>query len=283
MAMTEQRQILVTGATGKVGRHVVRQLLRTGTATVRALARDPEAAELPAGVEVVRGDLAVPATLDDALRGVDTVFLLWPFMTANGAPEVIDAIARHADRVVYLSATSADDGFWGEIEKLIEKTGLEWTFLRPGGFMSNTLLWADQIRDGVVRWPYGAMARPLIDEADIAAVAVQALTADGSTGSGHAGKKYVLTGPERITQVQQVQIIGEAIGRPVRWEEVSPADAREQLLAAWGNASFADHALDAWAAMLEAPEPVTSTVEQLTGTAARSFRDWARGHADDFR
>lgn len=282
MAMAEQRQILVTGATGKVGRHVVRQLLRSGTATVRALARDPEAAELPAGVEVVRGDLAVPATLDDALRGVDAVFLLWPFMTADGAPEVIDAIARHADRVVYLSATSADDGFWGQIEKLIEKTRLEWTFLRPGGFMSNTLLWADQIRGGVVRWPYGAMARPLIDEADIAAVAVRALTADG-TGNGHAGKTYVLTGPERVSQVQQVQIIGEAIGRPVRWEEITPADARERLVAAWGNASFADHALAAWAAMIEAPESVTTTVEQLTGRAAGSFRDWARNHADAFR
>lgn len=275
--MAERRHILVICATGKVGRQVVRQLLPTGV-EVRAFVRDPEAAGLPGGVEVVRGDLARPDTLDSALSGVDTVFLLWPFMTAEGAPAVVDAIARRATRVVYLSAMSAEDGFWGEIEQLIEETGPAWTFLRPGGFMSNTLMWADQVRDGVVRWPYGAMARSLIDEADIAAVAVRALTEDG-----HTGKKYILTGPEAITQVEQVRIIGEAIGHPVRWEEISRTEARTRLLTAWGNASFVDGALDAWAAAVATPEPVTSEVARLTGTPARTFREWSHDHVDAFR
>ncbi len=164
------------------------------------------------------------------------------------------------------------------MERLIEKSGLAWTFLRPGGFMSNTLMWADQVREGVVRWPYGAMARSLIDEADIAAVAVRTLTEDG-----HTSKKYVLTGPEAITQIEQVRIIGEAIGHPVRWEEISRTDARTQLLAAWGNASFVDGALDAWAAAVAAPEPVTAEVARLTGAPARTFSEWARDHVDAFR
>lgn len=164
--------ILVIGATGSVGRQVVSQLLDAG-ADVRALTRDPEAAGLPAGVEVVRGDLADPGGLDAILEGVDAVFLVWPFFSAEGATAVVDAIARHAGRIVYLSAkVAADDreSFWAVVERRIEESGLEWTFLRPTGFAKNTLGWADQIRTGVVRAPYGQAARSLIDERDIAAV-----------------------------------------------------------------------------------------------------------------
>jgi uncharacterized protein YbjT (DUF2867 family) len=275
--MPEQQRILVIGATGNVGRQVVHELLPT-TAEIRALARNPESANLPAGVDVVRGDLTAPGDLDAALRSVDTVFLLWPFTTADGAPALVDAIARQAERVVYLSAMSADAGFWGEIERLIEKTRLEWTFLRPGGFMANTLMWADQVRGGVVRWPYGALARSLIHEADIATVAVRALTE-----TGHAGQRYLLTGPQAITQIHQVQLIADAVGHPVRWEELSRDEARPQLLAAWGDASFVDAALDSWAAGVDDPEPVTSTVAQITGRAARPFRDWTREHVTAFR
>lgn len=247
---------------------------------VRAMARDPESTNLPPGVEVVRGDLTDPASVNAALNRVDAVFLLWPFMTADGAAAVVDAIARATDRVVYLSAMTAEDGFWGEIEQLIEQSRLDWTFLRAGGFMSNTLMWVDQIRDGVVRWPYGDMARSLIDEKDIAAVAVRSLTE-----GGHLGQRYVLTGPETITQAEQVHVIGEQIGHPVRWLEISRAEARTQLLASWGNPAFVDDALDAWAAAEHEPEPVTTTVERVTGAVARPFRDWARArhHADAFR
>jgi uncharacterized protein YbjT (DUF2867 family) len=283
--MTGQGVILVTGATGNVGRHVVSQLRNMG-ANVRALVRDPDAADLPEGVEVVRGDLTDTDSLDRALNGVTSVFLLWPFPTAEAAPATVDVIAKHARRVVYFSAMAVrddrepkDNGVWGQLEHLVGRSGPEWTFLRVGGLAANTLGWADQIRtEGVVRWPYGEAARSLIHERDIAAVAVRALTEDG-----HVGAKYVLTGPEALTQAEQVRLIGEAIGRPVRWQELKPEQARRQLLAAWGNADFVDGALGYWSTLVDEPEPVTHTVRQVTGTPAHTFREWARDHVDDFR
>ena len=275
--------ILVTGATGTVGRQTVSLLLATG-AEVRALARHPDAARLPGAVEVVGGDLSDPGTLASALKGADAIFLVWPFTTAEGAPAVLDAIERETRRLVYLSSAGGQRPdpvglFHADMERLIEQSKLEWTFLRPSGFATNTLMWAGQIReDGVVRWPYGAAARSLIHESDIAAVAVRALTSEG-----HGGEKPVLTGPELLTQAEQVHTIGEAIGRPVRWEEVTPDAVRDGLAAAFGDASFADHALDAWARFVDEPELVTSTVERITGAPARTFREWASDHADDFR
>ncbi len=179
--MTEQSKILVTGATGNVGGQVVSQLLDTG-ASVRALVRDPDSGGLPDGVEVVRGDLSAPDTLDVPLEGVETVFLVWTFLTAEAAPAVLDAVKRHARRIVYLSSMGVRDDlerqadpinqFHADMERLIEQSGLEWAFLRPSGFATNTLGWAEQIRaDGVVRAPYGAMTRSLIHERDIASVA----------------------------------------------------------------------------------------------------------------
>ncbi len=279
--MAEANTVLVTGATGNVGRHVLSGLLERGV-EVRALVRDPAAARLPEGVEAVRGDLTRPGTLEDAAAGVASVFLLWPGFGAADAPAAVDAVARHARRIVYLSASAGPenrrpDGFWGEIEELVERTGLEWTFLRAGGFAANTLGWADQIRDGVVRWPYGQAGRSLIHEADIAEVAVRALTEDG-----HVGAAYTLTGPEVLTQAEQVAVIGRAVGRDVRWEEQPVDEAREQLLAAWGDPSYADMALAAWAAMVDDPEHVTTTVQDVTGTPARTFHQWALDHAADF-
>jgi uncharacterized protein YbjT (DUF2867 family) len=276
--------IVVTGATGKVGRQVVAQLSERG-AKVRAVTRDPGSAGLPAGVEVVRGDMSDPASLEPHLAGADSVFLVWPFTSpeqaASQGSQVVQVLARHVPRIVYLSAQAAagrPGSFWATIERLIEESGAAWTFLRPTGFAANTLMWADQIRDtGVVRWPYGAAARSLIHERDIAAVGVAALTDDR-----HADQKYLLTGPQLITQAEQVRLIGEAIGRPVRWEELAPEEARQQLLAAWGDPAFVDSALTTWAKLVAEPEPVTSTVEQVTGAAARSFRQWAGDHVSDF-
>jgi uncharacterized protein YbjT (DUF2867 family) len=249
------------------------------------LTRFPRAAELPDGVEVVGADLTDPESLGPALAGVNAVFLLWPRLTAEGAAPVVDVIAGHARRVVYLSAMSVRDdrepranGVWGMLEDLIERSGLDWTFLRAGGFATNTLGWVDQVRAGVVHWPYGAAARSLIHERDIAAVAALALTEDR-----HIGAKYVLTGPAAITQAEQIRIIGEAIGRPVRWAEAAPEDARQQLLATLGDSEFVEGALAYWASLVKEPEPVTNTVEAVTGVPARTFREWAEDHAADFR
>jgi uncharacterized protein YbjT (DUF2867 family) len=275
--------ILVTGATGTVGRQTVVQLLGAG-AQVRALTRHPDAARLPGGVDVVRADLADPGTLAPALEDVEAVFLVWPFTTVEGAPAVLDAIERETHRLVYLSSAGGQRPdpvglFHADMERLIEESTLNWTFLRPSGFATNTLLWAGQIRgDGVVRWPYGAAARSLIHESDIAAVAVRALT-----GKGHSGAKHVLTGPELLTQAEQVHTIGDVIRRPVRWEEVPPEAVRDGLVTAFGNASFVDSALGTWARFVDQPEIVTHTVEEVTGTPARTFREWASDHAGDFR
>ena len=130
----------------------------------------------------------------------------------------------------------------------------------------------------MVRWVYGEAVRSLIHERDIADVAVRALT-DGK----HVGAKYVLTGPEAITQADQARMIGEVTGLPVRWEEASPEAIREQLAAITSDRAFADHALAYWASLVAQPEPVTHAVEEITGARARTFRDWARDHADDFR
>jgi uncharacterized protein YbjT (DUF2867 family) len=282
--MTERGTVLVVGATGNVGRHVVSYLRDRGIG-VRALTRGG-GQELPDGVEVVVGDVTDADSLRAAADGAASAFLLWPSLDAAAAPAAVDALGAHARRVVYLSAMSVDDsrepehnGIWGRVEHAIERSGLEWTFLRAGGFATNTLGWAEQIRaEGVVRWPYGAAARSLIHEKDIAAVAARALTEDG-----HAGAKYVLTGPEAVTQAEQVRIIGETLGRPVRWEELAPEEARERLVAAWGDPAFVDGALGYWASLVREPEPVTDTVERLTGAPARTFRGWAADHAADFR
>ena len=286
--------ILVTGATGNVGRQVVSQLLATDV-RVRALARNPESAGLPRQVEVVRGDLTVPTTLDRCLDGVDAVFLMWLAPAAGVAP-ALERIAKHARRIVFLSNLTVRDGIeeqdfpvttlHAKIERLIEATGVRWTFLRPGAFAANALLWwAPQVRAGdVVRWPYpGAVTSP-IHERDVAAVAVRALLE-----GGHAGAKYILTGPQSLTQREQVRTIGDAIGRPLRFEEIPPEAARREM-ATIMPASIADMLLDAWqnveyagSATVEKPAPVTSTVAEITGVPAHSFHDWAVDHAVEFQ
>ncbi|MGH3387706.1 MAG: SDR family oxidoreductase [Actinomadura sp.] len=280
--------ILVTGATGKVGRQVVSRLLEAGTA-VRALTREPESAGLPDGVQVVRGDLADPGGLGQAVDGVESVFLVWPTLAADhAAPETLDVIAEHARHVVYLSARGVPDdprestgtilGSHALIERLIEASGMGWTFLRPAGFASNTLGWAPQIRAGdVVRWFHGRAGRALIHERDIAAVGVRALTEDE-----HTGRKYLLTGPRTLTQIEQVAAIGEVLGRRLRFAELPLEAARDQLFGSTPPEAAAA-IIDAHARMVAEPEPVTSTVADITGVPARTYREWVTDHADGFR
>ena len=275
--------IVVTGGTGRVGAQVVAQL-RERDLPVRVVSRRPS--RWPDGTEAARADLADPASLEPHLLGADALFLLWPFtsaeLTAALAPKLAEIAARHVGRVVYLSAQPAGEqpgSFWALAEQAIEDTGVPWTFLRPTGFASNTLMWADQIRSGdVVRWPFGAAARALIDERDIAAVAVRALTEDG-----HAGSRYVLSGPAVLTQAEQLAAIGRALGRDLTWEELPKAEAQRALAAAWGDPGFAASALDTWERFVTHPETVTSTVRDVTGAPARSFADWAAANAGAFR
>ncbi len=276
----------MTGATGNVGGQVVRQLLADG-ATVRALARNPATAALPDGAEVVAGDLSAPDTLAGALAGSDAVFLVWPFLTTEGAPAVLDAVARHARRVVHLSSSGVreDAGrqtdpinqLHADMERLVQRSGLEWTVLRADTIASNARGWAGQIRSTrVVRGP-GIAATAVVHERDVAAVAARALLDDG-----HAGATYVLTGPEVLSRTDQVRLIGEATGLPARFEPVPVQVAREQMLAD-GRPPALVEALLASAETRPASHVITSTVEDLTGAPARTFRSWAEEHADEFR
>ena len=275
--------IVVTGGTGRVGRQVVAQLRERGL-PVRVVSRRPDGS--PDGAGSGRADLADPASLEPHLRGANALFLLWPFtsadMTAALAPTVAQIAARHVARVVYLSAQPAGErpgSFWALVEQAIEDSGVAWTFLRPTGFASNTLMWADQIRSGdVVRWPFGAAARTLIDERDIAAVAVRALTEDG-----HAGSRYLLSGPEVLTQAEQLAAIGRALGRDLTWAELPRPAAEQALTAAWCDPGFVASALDTWERFVTQPETVTSTVRDITGAPAHTFADWATANADAFR
>ena len=166
-----------------------------------------------------------------------------------------------------------------QIERLIESSGLQWTFLRPGMFALNSLpWWAPRIRAGdVVRWPYLDVPTAPIDERDIAAVAVRALCEDG-----HAGRDYVLTGPQSLSQFEQVSTIGQVIGRSLRIEEISPDEARSELLTIM-PAFVVSMLLDAWAAAIGQPALVTSTVAEVTGAQPRTFLEWTTDHAAEFR
>lgn len=276
------------GATGNVGRRVVSQLLAEEVPT-RALSRNPAAASLPDGVEPVAGDLTVPASLDAALRGVETVFLVWTAPPATVA-EVIERIAAHARRIVFLSSPHQTPhpffqqpnpmaALHAEIERQIAASGIESTILRPGMFASNVVAWwAAQIRAGsVVRWPYAAAAAAPLDERDLAEVAARVLS-DGR----HAGREYVLTGPESLTHAEQVAIIGEVIGRPLRYEEMPP-DTFRSMVAERASPAVADMLLNAWNASVGLPAYVTDTVAAVAGRPARAFRQWAADHADAFR
>jgi uncharacterized protein YbjT (DUF2867 family) len=284
--MIPSMRVLVTGATGRVGQAVVDQLTAAGV-PVRALTRRPEAAELPANVEVVAGDLTVPESLDAALRGVDAVFLVWTAPPAS-APAVVERLAAHARRVVFLSSPhQTPHPFFqqpnpmavlhADVERLVAAAGLESTIIRPGMFASNTQFWwAPAIRaDGVVRWPYGAAETAPVDDRDVAAVAARTLYEDG-----HAEGDYVLTGPESLSQAEQVRIIGDVVGRRIRFEELSPEEFRSETVGTWPR-PVVDMLLDAWGATMGRPAFVSTAVSGVLGSA-RPFRQWVADHAAAF-
>jgi uncharacterized protein YbjT (DUF2867 family) len=275
--------ILVTGATASVGRMLVDELVAAG-APVRALTNDPARAGLPTGVEVARRYLGKPRTLPAALAGVDTVYLA-------PLPAYVDDFVRCARdagvrRVVVLSGEPAeyeaeqDPATWHyyRLERAIEAGGFEWTFLRPGQFMNNTLGWAPSIKaDGVVRAPYANAVQTPIDLADIAAVARVVLLSDR-----YVGQKIVMSGPEGLTPPEQVAHIAAALGAEVRFEEQTPASYLEALAPAIGLET-AQWLLDGFRMMAEHPMKPEPAVFELTGRPGTTYAEWALANADAFR
>ena len=275
--------ILVTGATGSVGRLLVAELVAAG-APVRALTNNPARAALPSGVEVARGYLGKPSTLPAALDGVDTVYLA-PLPAY--VDEFVDcAQAAGVRRVVLLSGEPADHEAQGDpsewhyyrLERAIEAGGFEWTFLRPGQFMNNTLDWAPSIKEeGVVRAPYAGAVQTPIDLGDIAAVARVVLLSERFTG-----QKITMSGPEGLTAPEQVECIAAALGRELRFEELTPDEylARLEPLVGLDTAQWL---LDGFRMMAEYPMKPEPAVPEILGRPAVTYREWAVANADAFR
>lgn len=282
------KTVLITGATGKIGREVI---ARSGVSSfrARALTRSPEAANLPPEIEVFGGDLSQPASLEPAVRNVNAVFLVWTLPLDTAAP-AIELMAKNVGRIVFLSAPIyTQHPFFQQpnpirhlhasIEQLIRDSGAEWTILRPGPFAANARTWwAQQIRNGdVVRWPFARAESAPIHEVDVAEIAVRALLEDGKPRA-----EYVLTGPESLTQAEQVRILGDAIGRNLRFEEITREVATAEVLSAWPP-YLADMLFGAYEACIGIPAYRTDTFEQVTGKSPRTFLEWARDHAAEFQ
>jgi uncharacterized protein YbjT (DUF2867 family) len=267
--------ILVTGATGNAGGAVVQALVEAGE-PVRALVRGDSA---PAGAEPVHGDLNDPSTIP--FEGVNAVFFL------SGYPGELFAAARDrgVERAVLLSGSSTENGdranavsrYQMDSEDALRASGLAYTILRPNAFFSNVLRWRDQLRAGdVIREAFPHVRSAAIDNADIAAVAVKALT-----GPGHEGREYRLTGPEPLTQGDRVRILAEVLDRPLRLDPFTDDEARADMAA-----SMPQEYVDAFMAFYVEgtldESQVLPTVEHLTGRPPRTFAAWAAEHAHAF-
>jgi uncharacterized protein YbjT (DUF2867 family) len=274
--------ILVTGATGNVGRPLVTLLIEAG-ALVRAVTRDPRSARLPAQVELVDSAL-------DGMADCSTVFLNSRALGDTLAATVDAARAAGVARLVALSAINADDDFSRqpsrargdrnkEVDELSAASGLEWVSLRPSVFGTNFAgMWAPQIRGGdVVNGPFATASSAPIAEADIAAIAARGILTDELVG-----QRIPLTGPESLTNAQMVETIGAVLGRELRYLEVPPDLVRQRFIGLGFGTEFAD----AYIAMLEQtidrPALVTHDVEKILERPAQSFAQWVSDHRQPF-
>ena len=282
--------ILVTGATGTVGRELVPQLLERGQ-VVRAMSRTPEKASalFGADVEVVRGDFDDRARLQAAIDGVERVFLLTAQMGGRPPDATVCTLAAQAGvrQIVRLSVLEAGGdehdpvtGWHTAAENAIKASGLAWTFLRPGGFMSNTLGWAETIRrERTVRALFADQKVAWIDPYDIAAVAARVLTEEG-----HAGQAYPLSGPQALSPREQAAILARALGTAIDVVDLPPAQVREAMIAQGMPPEGADAVLAArGSGASQRGMTVFPTVERITGRPPRSYAEWVDVHLGAFR
>ncbi|MET9954295.1 NAD(P)H-binding protein [Streptomyces sp. NPDC006339] len=274
--------IVVTGATGNVGRPLVEALAAAGEEVTAVSRRAPEA-PLPEGVRHRAADLARPEDSAALFEGADAVFLLVAGVGDELRPRqvVAAAVAAGVRRIVLQSSQlvgtrpeSESHGPLREFEAAVRDSGVEWTILRPSGFASNAFLWAESLRTArTVAAPFAEVAMPVVDPADIADVAAAALLEDG-----HAGRTYVLTGPVAVTPREQAAALSRAVGEPVRFVPQTRAEARAHLVR-----FLPGPAVDGMLAVMGAPhaeeQRVSPDVERVLGRAARPFSAWAARHA----
>ncbi|MER7915672.1 MULTISPECIES: NAD(P)H-binding protein [unclassified Streptomyces] len=278
--------IVVTGATGNVGRTLTQALAEAGE---RVTAVSRHTAEVPHGVRHVRADLAEPQTLAPVLDGAKALFLLLSgdlHAPGAGPAGIVDlAAASGVRRVVLLSSQGVATRPLGptriamrELEDALRGSGLDRAVLRPGGFASNAFAWAESVRaHGVVAAPFGDVGVPVVDPADIAEVAAACLLDDR-----HNGGVFELTGPEVITPRQQARAIAAALGSPVRFHELTREEAKAEMTR-FVPPELADDTLDIIGAPNSAESRISPDVERVLGRAPRPFGDWVARNLAAFR
>jgi uncharacterized protein YbjT (DUF2867 family) len=273
---------LVTGATGNIGSLVTRRLIERGERPC-VLVRDAVKAREAYGdaVEIRVGDLAADrASLALAFDGVDALFLVnsGPDLAARDREAAFAARTAGVRQLIKLSTLDARSGVgtgpWhAEGEAAVRESGVAFTFVQTAAFMSNALFWADAIAtEGVLRTSTGDGTIAFIHPADIADVAVRALTT-----RDHLGQSLVITGPRALSYAEMATIVGDAIGRTVRFERITDDEARI------GSGAYADALVDIWRAIREGRvSAVTHEVERILGRAPISFERWALENAGAF-
>ncbi|CCK29024.1 NmrA family protein [Streptomyces davaonensis JCM 4913] len=275
--------IVVTGATGNVGRPLVRALVEAGERVTAVSRRAPAAEEIPAGVRHHTADLADLPALKPALDGASALFLLTSgeFIGSGGDLGAVMEVAKAAGvgRVVLLSSQGVGTGHHpSALEDAVRESGVEWTILRPGGFHSNALQWAESVRTRrEVAAPFGGVALPAIDPVDIAGAAAVTLRQ-----AGHGGKTYDLTGPAPISPREQTMALQGALGEPVRFVELTRAEARAHMVGFMPE-PVADATLDMLGSPPEVLQRVSPDAERLLGRRPYDFADWAARHAQWFK
>lgn len=270
-------RILVTGATGQVGRHLVEELHR-GAHDVRALTRHPGNATFPDGIQVVEGDLTKTETLRSAFDGVDAIHFITfggdDFADLTNGPELVDLAERSGVR----RATVL--GGWSptSVETALERSSIDRTLLQPVEFMANTLEWADELRASGTLSALATYPSATVHEADIAAVAARAFTE-----RGHAGRTYPLTGPEALTPQERLRILAEETGSDFSFVQLTEEQERARLRGYGYDDDYVEFGIQ-----LATNPPATAgrilpTVQDVTGSPARTFAQWARENAARFR
>lgn len=273
--------IVVTGATGNIGRTLVQHLTAAGE-RVTAVSRGNQHVALPDGVRHQRADLADPGSLSPAVENADALFLLLtgPQLVTGPDPErfLEVAAAGGIKKLVLLSsqATGTRPGLASHarlhaFETAIQQSDLDWTILRPTGFFSNTFAWIESIRaEGVIAAPFADVALPAIDPVDIAEVAANVLGT-----AGHSGTTYELTGPATISPREQAGIIAAALDTSLRFVELTREQAKAGMLRFMPE-DVASGTLDIIGTPTPAERRVSSDVERVLGRPATSYAEWAQ-------